>query len=80
MIGYKLDFIEITDEEVLKKSNQKFHPILSYSGNQADKVEGILFEITELELQHADDYEVDSYKRINTIFASGKEGFVYVAH
>lgn len=78
LLNYKLDYIEIFDEEVLKKSEQKFHPILTYSGNTNDKVEGVLFEITDEELQQADEYEVDSYKRIKTIFSSGKEGFIYV--
>lgn len=78
LLNYKLDYIEIFDEEVLKKSEQKFHPILTYSGNTNDKVEGVLFEITDQELQQADEYEVDSYKRIKTIFSSGKEGFIYV--
>ncbi|WP_313375144.1 gamma-glutamylcyclotransferase family protein [Chishuiella sp.] len=78
LLNYKLDYIEIFDEEVLKKSEQKFHPILTYSGNTNDKVEGVLFQITDEELQQADDYEVDSYKRIKTIFSSGKEGFIYV--
>ncbi|WP_313581859.1 gamma-glutamylcyclotransferase family protein [Chishuiella sp.] len=78
LLNYKLDYIEIFDEEVLKKSEQKFHPILTYSGNTSDKVEGVLFEITDEELQQADEYEVDSYKRIKTIFSSGKEGFIYV--
>lgn len=78
LLGYKLDFIEIFDEEVLKKSEQKFHPILSYSGNSEDKVEGSIFEITNEELQQADDYEVESYKRIEATFLSGKKGFLYV--
>lgn len=78
LLNYKLDYIEIFDEEVLKKSEQKFHPILTYSGNTNDKVEGVLFEITDEELQQADEYEVDSYKRIKTIFSSGKEGFIYI--
>ncbi len=78
LLGYKLDFIEIFDEEVLKKSEQKFHPILSYSGKEEDKVEGMLFELTDAELAQADEYEVDSYKRIEAQFLSGKRGFLYV--
>ena len=37
---YKLTMIEITDPEVLRKSNQRFHPIISFSGNKKDQVEG----------------------------------------
>lgn len=78
LLEYKLDFIEIFDEEVLKKSEQKFHPILSFSGNPNDKVEGMLFEITDEELNFADEYEIDNYKRIKTVFLSGKQGYIYI--
>jgi len=76
--AYKLDFVEITDPEVLRKSEEKFHPIISYSGNAKDTVKGILFEVTEAEILAADEYEVDDYKRIETLFASGKKGFIYI--
>ncbi|PWN72055.1 UDP-N-acetylmuramate--alanine ligase [Chryseobacterium phosphatilyticum] len=75
---YKLRLIEITDPEVLRKSGQKYHPVLHFSGNNEDQVEGILFEVTENEILQADEYEVDDYKRIETIFVSGKKGFIYV--
>lgn len=76
--GFKLEMLEITDPEVLRKSNQKYHPILVFSGNVEDEVEGVLFEVTEEELLKADEYEVDDYKRIETVFKSGKSGFIYV--
>lgn len=78
LIGYKLDYLEITDPEVLRKSNQQFHPILRYTGFENDRIPGVLFEVSEAELLKADDYEVDDYKRIETGFASGKCGFIYV--
>lgn len=78
LTGYKLNMVEITDPEVLRKSNQKYHPILEFSGNDKDEVEGVLFEVTNDEILQADEYEVDDYKRIETIFKSGKKGFIYV--
>ncbi|KMQ64700.1 UDP-N-acetylmuramate--alanine ligase [Chryseobacterium angstadtii] len=78
LTGYKLGMVEITDPEVLRKSNQKFHPILEFSGNSSDEVEGMLFEVTEEEILQADEYEVDDYKRIETVFKSGRKGFIYV--
>ena len=79
LTGYKLGRVEITDPEVLRKSNQQYHPILEFSGNTEDEVEGILFEVTDQEILQADEYEVDEYKRIETVFKSGKTGFIYVA-
>lgn len=78
LTGYRLEMLEITDPEVLRKSSQKFHPILKFSGNPEDEVTGILFAVTEEELLQADEYEVDDYKRIETVFKSGKKGFIYV--
>lgn len=79
LTGYKLSRVEITDPEVLRKSNQQFHPILEFSGNTEDEVEGILFQITDQEILQADEYEVEDYRRIETVFKSGKSGFIYVA-
>ncbi|UWX61359.1 gamma-glutamylcyclotransferase [Chryseobacterium oranimense] len=78
LAGYKLGRVEITDPEVLRKSNQQYHPILEFSGNTEDEVEGILFQVTDQEILQADEYEVDDYKRIETVFKSGKVGFIYV--
>jgi len=78
LIGYQLKMLEIKDPEVLRKSNQKYHPILEFSGNSADEVEGVLFEVSDEEILQADKYEVDDYKRIETVFKSGKKGFIYL--
>ncbi|WP_312078659.1 gamma-glutamylcyclotransferase family protein [Chryseobacterium sp.] len=75
---YKLEMLEITDPEVLRRSNQKYHPILVFSGNIEDEVEGVLFEVSDEEILQADEYEVDDYKRIEIVFKSGKAGFIYV--
>ncbi|MBL1220467.1 gamma-glutamylcyclotransferase [Chryseobacterium sp. L7] len=78
LTGYTMKMVEITDPEVLRKSNQKYHPILELSGDSGDEVEGMLFEVTEEEILQADEYEVDDYKRIEAVFKSGKKGFIYV--
>ncbi|MCU7616996.1 gamma-glutamylcyclotransferase [Chryseobacterium sp. PBS4-4] len=78
LVGYQLKMLEIKDPEVLRKSNQKYHPILEFSGDSADEIEGVLFEVSNEEILHADEYEVDDYKRIETVFKSGKKGFIYV--
>jgi len=78
LVGYDLEMIEIIDPEVVRKSSQTFHPIINYTGNMNDMVEGILFEVSNDELLNADKYEVDYYKRIEREFQSGKKGFIYV--
>ncbi|MEC5174113.1 gamma-glutamylcyclotransferase family protein [Chryseobacterium nepalense] len=76
--GYKLKMLEIKDPEVLRKSKEKYHPILEFSGNPEDEVEGVLFEVTDEEILQADKYEVDDYKRVESVFKSGKSGFIYI--
>jgi hypothetical protein len=78
LLGYNLAFIEITNKEVVELSGGSHHPIIKYTGLHSDKVSGMVFEISTLELKHADDYEVDDYKRIQVILKSGKSAWVYI--
>jgi gamma-glutamylcyclotransferase (GGCT)/AIG2-like uncharacterized protein YtfP len=75
---FTLKEIEITNEVVLEVSDKKFHPILSYTGNEKDKVVGTVFKITLDELLKADGYEVDDYKRVEVTLVSGIKSWVYV--
>ena len=79
LVGYKLESITITDPKVIETSGMTEHPLLVYTGNSQDFVEGTVFEITLKELQQADLYEVDDYKRIETVTKSGKKTWVYVS-
>lgn len=78
LMGYKLGELKITDPDVLAKSEKEFHPIAEISENKNDLVEGMLFEITQEELDQADAYEVSDYKRIEAQFTSGKKGWIYI--
>ena len=77
--GYKLSTIEIKDESVLLKSEQKYHLIAILSKDNIDIIEGMVLEISEEELFIADKYETKDYKRVNVMLESGKEAWVYVA-
>jgi gamma-glutamylcyclotransferase (GGCT)/AIG2-like uncharacterized protein YtfP len=79
LLGYVISKIKITDQSVLAKSGTEFHPILRYTGNRSDEVEGIIFEISKKELQQADDYEINAYKRTQANFKSGTIAWAYVA-
>lgn len=78
LLGYEKQMVEITDPIVLKTSGKRFHPIVVFTNSPKQKIEGILFEVTEFEILRADEYEVDDYARIETIFESGKKGFIYI--
>lgn len=77
LIGYQLDEIEITDPDVLAKSGKQFHPMLIKTGNAADTVQGVIFEVSDDELVQADSYEVDDYVRVMADFASGEQAWLY---
>ncbi len=78
LVGFKQDLIEITDPDVLAKSGERFHPIVTRSGDAGDRVAGAVFEITAAELAAADAYEVDDYARVEGQLASGSKAWVYV--
>ena len=78
MVGWRRDLVEITDPEVLRQSGETHHPIVSESGNPADEVPGVVFEITPDELVAADGYEVADYKRVLVTLKSGAVAWVYV--
>jgi hypothetical protein len=54
------------------------HPIIQKTGNKSDTVMGTLFEVTPKELTSADFYEVDDYRRVSVVLASGLTAWVYV--
>ncbi len=77
--NYKLEQLEITDKEVLAKSQQQVHPIAISSENKEDCIKGIIFEVTEQELRQTDQYEVPDYKRVLETFQSGKKAWIYIS-
>ena len=78
LVGYILTEIKIRDAGVIEKSGTDIHPILRFSGNESDKVQGTIFKITPMELAEADKYEVEEYKRTQVRFRSGTLAWVYI--
>lgn len=79
LAGYKKTMVKIENEKVVATSGEAYHPIISFTNNPDDEIEGMVFEITYEELLHADAYEVDSYKRIAVQLKSGKTAWVYIS-
>lgn len=78
LVGYKKEKIKIKVESVVNLSGEEEHVIISYTGNDSDVIEGVVLSVTQDELEQADDYETDDYKRIKVILQSGKSAWVYV--
>jgi len=78
LVGFRQDWVAITDPDVLATSGKSHHPIVQYSGEDADRVPGTVFEITPQELLAADAYEVSDYQRVNVQLQSGRQAWVYI--
>jgi len=76
--GFAIETLTITDPEVVALSGKSEHRVLRRTGDPADRIEGMIFEITEAELAAADDYEVEDYVRVSTRSRGGVETFVYI--
>jgi len=79
LLGYVIEQVEITDPRVLEESGQRFHPILKFTGRTENEVEGTVFEVTQQDLEKADEYEVSDYKRVSANLKSGINCWVYVS-
>jgi len=78
LIGYTLGTVEIKDTSVVEVSGQYIHPIAIKTGKPEDKIDGVIFEISEEELIRTDEYEDVDYKRVLETFASGKTAWIYI--
>lgn len=76
--GFELSMIEITHPEVIATSGVNKHPIIAYTGNNNNMVNGMVFNVSKEELEQADQYEVEEYKRVNVQLTSGVNAWVYV--
>lgn len=78
MLGYRQDWVEITDPDVVATSGKSRHPIVFPSDTPDDSVSGRVFQISTEELAAADDYEVSDYTRVAVTLASGLTAWAYV--
>ena len=77
--GYKVEKLKIRDQAVIEKSGTDMHPILVHTGEPTDVVAGMVFDITQTELEKADEYEVDDYRRTLATMRSGTQVWIYCA-
>ncbi len=78
IVGYELDYVTITDPQVVAVSGSNRHPILRPTAARDASVPGMVFTISSAELAAADEYEVDAYRRVSVPLRSGDQAWVYV--
>jgi len=77
VVGYRLQWVTITDPHVIAASGSDRHPILVEADEPGAVVEGTVLTITAAELAAADEYEVDDYARVRVPLRSGRQAWVY---
>ena len=77
LVGYRLQMIQITDQEFVASSGAEYHRNLEFTGSASDFVEGTVFAVTPQELAQSDAYEPEGYKRVRVKLRSGVEAWVY---
>lgn len=76
--GYRIEWLTITDPEVIATSGSDRHPILR-RGTEADSAPGAYLILSDTELAAADAYEVDDYIRTAVTLTSGVNAWAYLA-
>lgn len=79
LTGYRLVPLAITDPEVVRLSGKAVHTIAEGTGNPDDRIAGLVFLLSEAELDATDSYEVDAYARVEAELESGRRAWVYVS-
>ena len=79
LVGFEQSLVLIEDPVLAATIGKTHHQNVKFNGDPSSRVEGTVFEVTEMELQNADQYEeVSSYKRVDGRLASGRHAWVYV--
>ena len=78
LVGYRIEELTIESSEIISISGKTVHPIGRHTGDPADRIEGVIFELSEAELAATDDYEVEPYRRIEVTLESGRAAWAYV--
>jgi gamma-glutamylcyclotransferase (GGCT)/AIG2-like uncharacterized protein YtfP len=74
LIGYILKRIQIEEEFGIVH-----YPVIVETKIETDFIDGIVFEVTEKELNQADLYEGINYKRVEVLLHSSQKAWAYSA-
>ena len=78
LLGFRLALLEISDPDVVRISGKAVHTIARATGDLADQISGVVFDLSDEELVATDAYEVAVYARIEVTLESGRKAWVYV--
>jgi gamma-glutamylcyclotransferase (GGCT)/AIG2-like uncharacterized protein YtfP len=79
LVGFEPSPVKIEDPLVAAATGKTHHANVIFNGLDESRVPGMVFEITDAELDHVDEYErAFFYQRLTATLASGREAWVYV--
>ena len=78
LVGYRVLMVQIEDEGFVERNGDEQQRSLRFTGNDADRVEGMVFAVSGDELQMADAYEPQGYERVLVRLRSGTTAWVYL--
>ncbi len=79
LVGFAPSLVPIDDPVVAARLGKTHHANALFTGNDASRMPGTVFEITDDELAGTDVYESPfRYKRLLARLASGRQAWVYV--
>jgi len=78
LLGYEQALVRIADPMFASTSGKALHSILRPAPSVESAVSGTAFEITDAELERADNYEPAEYRRVIANLTSGRQAWVYV--
>jgi len=78
LVGYRLEDLVIDSAHIIGLSGKAIHPLARRTGDRADRVDGVVFLLTDAELEATDDYEVEPYRRVEAVLESGRTAWAYV--
>jgi len=78
LLGYRLEVLPDRDPNAVRISGTKKHLVVRRTGNPADRVPGVVFQLTAGELAATDRYEGSDYARAELMLESGRRAIVYV--
>jgi AIG2-like family. len=77
--GFRLEYLAITNPEVIAVSGIAEHPVARHTGDPEDRVPGTRYSLSPEELVATDVYEAADYHRLLVELASGISAWLYVA-
>ena len=78
LLGFELAMLPIEDPAVAASLGQTHYAMARFTGRASDVIIGTVFDVTPGEIQGADEYEIDDYKRVAVTLRSGARAWVYI--